>query len=151
MELLPIQETLDQNEQFVNNPYCRETLHMTIDFYKKVGFTPPWIGYYVAQEGNIVGSAGFKGKPLNNTIEIAYGTLENYRNQGIGTEICKLLVDLSLRTDPAIRITARTLPTKNFSTRILEKNSFEFIGTVEDPEDGEVWEWVYNSDKRSKQ
>jgi hypothetical protein len=41
-------------------------------------------------------------------------TIEKFRRQGIGTGICKLLVDLSLKTDPAVRITARTLPEKNF-------------------------------------
>jgi [ribosomal protein S5]-alanine N-acetyltransferase len=120
---------------------------MTIDFYKKVGFAPPWICYYVAKDGNIVGSAGIKGKPVNGTIEIAYGTVEQYRRQGIGTEICRLLVGLSLKTDPDVRITARTLPQNNFSTRILEKNNFEFIGIVDDPEDGEVWEWLYKLNK----
>ena len=147
MELLPIKENLSENEQFTSNLLCKETLNMTIDFYKKVGFVPPWICYYVAKDGNIVGSAGIKGKPVNGTIEIAYGTIEQYRRQGIGTEICRLLVGLSLKTDPDVRITARTLPENNFSTRILEKNNFEFIGIVDDPEDGEVWEWLYKLNK----
>ena len=147
MELLPIKENLSENEQFTSNPLCKETLNMTIDFYKKVGFAPPWICYYVAKDGNIVGSAGIKGKPVNGTIEIAYGTVEQYRRQGIGTQICRLLVGLSLKTDPDVRITARTLPQNNFSTRILEKNNFEFIGIVDDPEDGEVWEWLYKLNK----
>jgi RimJ/RimL family protein N-acetyltransferase len=69
--------------------------------------------------------------------------MEKYRRQGIGTQICKLLVDLSLRTDPTVQITARTLPEKNFSTRVLEKNNFKFSGVVNDPDDGEVWEWAY--------
>jgi RimJ/RimL family protein N-acetyltransferase len=149
MILIPIKETLEENTEFVNDPLCQETIYMTIDFYKKVGFTPPWIGYYAEQDGNLVGSAGIKGKPVNGTIEIAYGTIEKYRKQGIGTAICKLLVDLCLKTDPSVRITARTLPEKNFSTRILEKNNFEFAGTVIDPEDGQVWEWVYNKSNGS--
>ena len=116
---------------------------MTIDFYKKVGFVPPWIGYYVKQDGYLVGCAAFKGQPVNGTVEIAYGTFEQHRKQGIGTAICKHLVDLSLNTDPSVKITARTLPEENFSTRILKKNNFIFSGIVHDPEDGEVWEWVF--------
>jgi RimJ/RimL family protein N-acetyltransferase len=143
MELIPIKETLGENGEFINDPLCQETIYMTIEFYRRVGFYPPWICYYFRQNGNLVGSGGFKGKPVENTIEIAYGTFEKYRKQGVGTKICKLLVELSLKTDPDIRITARTLPIKNFSTRILQKNSFEFAGTVDDPEDGEVWEWQY--------
>ncbi len=143
MELIPIKETLEENKEFISNPLCIETIQMTIDFYKKVGFVQPWIGYYAKENGEFVGSAGFKGKPINGIIEIAYGTLEQYRKQGIGTAICKLLVHLSLQTDPSLKITARTLPEENFSTKILKKNNFIFIGTVNDVEDGEVWEWLF--------
>ncbi len=145
MHLIPIKERLQDNEEFIKNPLCQETIHMTIDFYKKVGFVKPWIGYYAEENGDLVGSAGFKGKPTNGTIEIAYGTFEKYRRQGIGTKICKHLVELSLKTDSSIKITARTLPEENFSTRILKANNFIFIGTVNDPEDGQVWEWLFTS------
>ena len=100
MELIPIKETREENEIFINDPLCRESLYMTIEFYKKVGFVPPWIGYYVKQNDDLVGCAAFKGQPVNGTVEIAYGTFEQYRKQGIGTAICKQLVDLSLKTDP---------------------------------------------------
>ena len=143
MTLLPIKQTLEENETFGNNPLCNETLGMCIEFYKKVGFNPPWICYYVKENNQLVGSAAFKGRPINNTVEISYGTMEHYRQQGIGTKICKQLVELSLATDPSVRITARTLPEKNYSTRILEKNNFVLLGFVNDPEDGEVWEWEF--------
>jgi len=150
MELLPINEKPDDNEEFINNSLCHDTIHMTLDFYKKVGFKPPWICYYAQKDDKLVGSAGFKGPPINGVVEIAYGTFEKYRKQGIGAELCKAMVDLSLKTDPTVKITARTLPEKNFSTRILEKNNFEFVGTVNDPEDGDVWEWVYNQNIKKK-
>jgi len=143
MNLLPIQRTLSENEVFADNPSCKETLGMCIEFYKRVGFMPPWICYYVEENNELVGSAAFKGRPINNTVEISYGTMETHRQKGIGTRICKQLVELSLSTDPSVRITARTLPEKNYSTRILEKNNFILLGFVTDPEDGEVWEWEY--------
>lgn len=143
MQLIPIKKNLEDNLEFINDPACRETIHMTIDFFKKVGYQPPWIGYYALQNDILVGSAAFKGAPQNGVIEIAYGTFEPYRQQGIGTDICKLLVELAQATDPDLTITARTLPRHNFSTKILEKNGFIFSGTVNDPEDGDVWEWVY--------
>lgn len=143
LTLIPIRETLEENQDFAADPACQETIYMTIDFYKKVGYAPPWICYYVQKKNELVGSAGIKGKPVNGTIEIAYGTMEHHRQKGIGTEICKLLVDLSLQTDPAIRITARTLTEENFSTKILRKNNFILLGIVIDPEDGEVWEWLH--------
>lgn len=143
MKLLPIKETLEENKNFQSNPLCKDTLIPSIDFYKKVGFTPPWICYYVEENGELIGNAAFKGQPINNTVEIAYGTMEAHRQKGVGTRICRQLVELSLATDPSVRITARTLPEKNYSTRILEKNNFVLLGFVTDPEDGEVWEWEY--------
>jgi len=143
MTLLPIKQTIEENEAFAKNPLCKESLVMCIDFYKRVGFNPPWICYYVEENGELTGSAAFKGKPINNTVEISYGTMEKLRQQGVGTRICKQLVELSLATDASVRITARTLPEKNYSTRILEKNNFVLLGFVTDPEDGEVWEWEY--------
>jgi hypothetical protein len=86
---------MDENPEFVNNLHCRESLQMTVDFYKRIGFSPPWIGYYVMENEMLVGSAAFKGKPVNGQIEIAYGTFEEFRKQGVGTKICKILVNLS--------------------------------------------------------
>lgn len=116
---------------------------MTLGFYTRAGFIEPWTGYYVAENRQLVGSADFKGKPIKRTVEIAYGTFETYRQQGIGTAICKQLVELALNTDPTVRITARTFEKENHSARILQKNQFICLGTVDDPEDGEVWGWVY--------
>jgi len=143
MHLIPIKEKIEDNGEFMVDPLCEESLYMTIDFFKRVGYKIPWISYYAKQNELIVGCAAFKGAPQNGTVEIAYGTFELYRQNGIGTEMCKQLVELALKTDPLIKITARTLPENNFSTKILEKNGFEFSATVIDPEDGEVWEWEY--------
>ena len=143
MHFLPVHELLEENEAFASNPLCKETLPMCIEFYKKVGFNPPWICYYVEENGELIGNGAFKGKPVNNSVEIAYGTMELHRKKGVGSRICRKLVEMGLAVDPLLRITARTLPEENFSTRILGKNNFVFIGTVNDPEDGEVWEWEY--------
>jgi [ribosomal protein S5]-alanine N-acetyltransferase len=148
VELVPINERLEDNEEFINNSSCQEILKMSVDFYKVVGFNPPWICYFVKKNGMLIGSGGIKGKPKNETIEIGYGTFEEYRHQGIGTEICKELIDISLKEDPNVRITARTLPEMNHSAKILAKNNFIFIGTVQDPEDGLVWEWEYKTSSK---
>jgi [ribosomal protein S5]-alanine N-acetyltransferase len=143
MQFIPIKETLEENIDFFNNPLCRDTLEMTVDFFSRIGYVLPWIGYYVEQEGKLVGSAAYKGKPVNRRVEIAYGTFSAYQHQGIGTLICRKLVELSLKTDPSVIITARTLPEENFSARVLKKNNFINTGIIEDPEDGQVLEWLY--------
>jgi|SRR5687768_9548553 len=93
----------------------------------------------------IVGAGGYKGKPKEGKVEIAYGTFKKCEGQGVGTEICRQLVLLSLQTDPGIRITARTLQDGHASIAILKKNGFECLGIVYDKEDGNVLEWEFKS------
>lgn len=78
-------------------------------------------------------------------VEIAYMTFEAYRRQSHAKMLYGMLVQPAQKSDPSIRITARTLPERNFSTRVLEQNGFQLNGTIQDPEDGEVWEWEYIS------
>jgi RimJ/RimL family protein N-acetyltransferase len=103
----------------------------------------PWIGYYASLDGEFVGSGGFKGRPIEGKVEIAYGTFPTFQNRGIGTLICRELVDVALATDPTVKVMARTLMEENYSTKILKKNGFVFRGVVTDPDDGDVWEWQY--------
>ena len=79
MKLLPIKEHLHENEDFATNPDCQDSLYMCIDFYKRAGFNPPWICYYVQIDNQLVAAAAFKGKPVNNKVEIAYGTFPQNR------------------------------------------------------------------------
>lgn len=147
MTLIPIDIDPAKNTQFANNPDCAEILNMYPEYYNRVGYTVPWIGYFAINNNNeIIGCGGYKGKPRNDKIEIAYSTFKNYEGKGIGTEICRKLVSLSLQTDPSITITARTLPAFNASTTILSRNQFKCLGVVYDEEDGDVWEWEYQTD-----
>jgi RimJ/RimL family protein N-acetyltransferase len=145
LELIPVKQYLRENTEFLYRPECQESIYMSIDFYNKTGFHPPWIGYYVSIDGVLVGSAAFKGKPIGGKVEIAYGTFEPFRKMGVGTAIAGQLVELSLKTDPDVRILARTLPEENYSAKILRKNGFELLGPVMDGEDGEVWEWEFRA------
>ena len=142
MLLLPIDTDQTKNVRFKENPECVPILNVYPDFYQRVGYNKPWIGYFVTiDREEIVGAGGYKGKPREGKVEIAYGTFKRYEGQGIGTEICRQLVLLSQNTDPAIRITARTLQDGYASIKILKKNGFECLGIVHDEEDGEVLEW----------
>lgn len=144
LHLLPIAEHLSENKEFAENPAIDLTnLQISVDYYKKVGFQPPWICYYVEKDNEVIGAAAFKGKPVNNKIEIAYGVFAPFMHQGIGTEICKMLVKLALAEDSNVIITARTLPEENYSAKILRKNNFKLLGKIFDEEDGDVWEWEY--------
>lgn len=117
---------------------------MQVGYYSKIGFHPPWIGYLAFVNGTPVGMGGFKGRPVDNKVEIAYFTFPGKEGQGVGTQTCRALVKLALASDPRVEVTARTLPENNASTRILAKNGFVLAGTVQDPEDGQVWEWKHS-------
>lgn len=143
IELIPILQTGEENADLANNPAFKDVIIATTDYYKKIGFTPPWIGYFVKLNGEWVGSAGYKGKPLDGAVEIAYGTFPEFENRGIGTQICQKLVKLALLTDSQIKITARTLPDNFPSIAVLKKNGFDYVGIVSDKDDGDVLEWLY--------
>jgi [ribosomal protein S5]-alanine N-acetyltransferase len=145
MYLLPIEQDETLNANYSLHPECREILQVFPGYYAKIGFVKPWIGYFASLDGKgIVGAGGFKGKPINRKVEIAYSTFKEFEGRGIGKEICKQLVALSLKTDSTLIITARTLENENSSASILKQNGFSCKGTVQDEEDGTVWEWVYS-------
>lgn len=143
LELVPIPENLPEDHEFGNVADQKEILQMSLDYYKKIGFVIPWIGYFARMDGQWVGTAGFKGKPVNGKIEIAYNTFEEYRNKGIATEICRQMVRLAAVSDTSVTITARTLPENNDSVGVLKRNGFKLLGTVWDEVDGNIWEWIY--------
>lgn len=148
MILLPIDLDASLNSKFSKNSECEEVLSVYPDYYKRVGYNKPWIGYFATIDGNeIIGYGGYKGMPREGKLEIAYGTFKKHVGQGNGIEICRQLVLLALQTDPSIRITARTLMENSASTSILIRNDFECMGIVNDEEDGEVWEWEFQKDK----
>jgi len=143
IELVAIGKRQEDNEKFLNAAECAEILLMSLAYHQGVGFDPPWIGYFARIDGQWVGSGGFKGRPRSGRVEIAYGTFPAFRSNGIGTRICKALVDIARQADPALRVCARTLPEESHSTHILLNNHFVWQGTVIDEDDGPVWEWEY--------
>lgn len=92
---------------------------MTIGFFNKVGYVPPWVGYFVKQDDEL-GSAAFKGPPVNGAVEIAYGTWSHTGKRALEQAFAGYWLTC-FKSDSAVRITARTLPEENFSTRLLEK------------------------------
>ena len=88
-----------------------------------------------------VGSAAFKGPPVDGSVEIAYGVDEQYRERGFAKEAAAALVAFAFSNDAVRIVRAHTLPQKNPSTSVLTACGFELLGEVMDPEDGLVWRW----------
>ena len=143
IQLHPIFPDPAQNGAFLHEKDCRDYLDVWVGFYQEVGFHRPWAGYFAEMEGQYVGTCAFKGPPKEGKVEIAYATFERFQGKGVGTAMCAALVEVAQAAEEQVRITARTLTEENASTKILRKNGFQLLGTVLDPEDGEVWEWEY--------
>ncbi len=123
----------------------RELIKLYEEFYKKIGFNPPWVGYYIIRNDEVVGSCGFTGQPENDEVEIAYWTFSEFENQGIASFACRELVRLTRMTNPFLTIIAKTVPEYNVSTHILQKNNFVKSGIVQDHEIGNAWLWKLNA------
>jgi len=144
MRLEPIHIDEDKTKEIYANPDCQEIFKSYPDYYYKVGYNPPWIGYFVIRDDRIVGVGGFIGKPQDGRVEIAYGTFKQHEGQGIASFSCRQLMSIAKAAMPTIIITAKTEPRYNASTKILQRNGFEFLAVVQDEGIGDAWEWVLN-------
>ena len=143
---IPISTERAEMEGYLDDGFVRMVFDTYLWYYPKVGYHPPWIGYFALFEGKVVGVGGFKGPAKKNQVEISYATVPEYEGQGVSSQTCKYLTGLALAYDSSLRITARTLMTESASTSILRKNGYVYIGIVDDPDDGDVWEWVYKGE-----
>lgn len=105
----------------------------------------PWRhGFAAVDPGTrrVIGSAGFTGPPdTGGTVEIGYGIVPSEQGRGYATEVAQALIAFAAADGRVRLVRAHTLPTRNASTRVLEKCGFRHIETVVDPHDGPVWRW----------
>jgi RimJ/RimL family protein N-acetyltransferase len=99
------------------------------------------------RDNQIVGVCGIIGPPINNRVEVAYGTFKEFEGQGIATLACKKLISIAKNSEVNLIITAKTAPETNASTKILQRNGFVFSGIVQDHEIGDAWEWILEENK----
>ena len=99
-----------------------------------------WYSWYVVAyptittPATLVASAGYFGPPdVTGKLEIGYSVSDQWRRQGIATEIVAELVRHAWQQEGVARITARTLPDNVASIGVLTKNGFYQIGS-DDPE-----------------
>ena len=138
----PLHIDEDKTLEIYANPDCQNLFKSYPEYYYKMGYNPPWIGYLVIRENKVVGVGGFTGKPKDGKVEIAYGTFKDYEGQGIASFSCTQLIAIAKTTDPKIIITAKTSPENNASTKILKQHGFLYTGIVQDEGIGDAWEWV---------
>ncbi|HDR8070705.1 TPA: GNAT family N-acetyltransferase [Bacillus cereus] len=101
---------------------------------KKDATLLPWGAWYVLrkEDDSVLGDIGFKGKPNEDqTVEIGYGFIEKYWNQGYATEAVKELIDWAFKTGEVETIIAETLPDNYSSMRVLEKLHMKRVNATE--------------------
>ncbi len=141
MRLIPIQINGTLEGSFELDSVASDAMAASAKLYKSAGFTPPWIGYAAEKGGEIVGTCGFKSAPKAGRVEIAYYTFPDYEHNRMGGQMTQALVALGREADPKVTMTARTTPEESASTSILKRIGFTKVGTVENPEEGTVWQW----------
>lgn len=140
LEPIPFQE--DHAKEIYASEDCQNLLQMWVEYYPKIGFNLPWVGYFVKQGELILGCCAFTGQPVENKVEISYWTFKAFEGLGVASFACETLISIAKATNPKLLITAKTAPENNASTRILEKNGFAFSKIVQDHEIGDAWEWI---------
>jgi ribosomal-protein-alanine N-acetyltransferase len=141
IDLIPI--NLQYNFKEIADDFIKQLIKETLVYYSKIGFFMPWISYLAKNKyDNYVGICSFKGKPINNVVEIAYCTHPNYENNGYAIVMCKKLIKIARNENKEITIIAHTLPEINPSVTVLKRNGFIYKNKIIDAEDGEISEWV---------
>ena len=145
LRVIPINE--DKTSEMYVSQDCQHIIDAMNEYYPKVGFNEPWVGYFVFKNNEVVGTGGFAGQPIDGRVEIAYWTFKAFEGQGIASFTCSALIAISQKADPGLLITAKTAPEYNASTTILQKNGFEFSEIVQDHEIGDAWLWILKTDE----
>jgi ribosomal-protein-alanine N-acetyltransferase len=93
-------------------------------------------------ERTLIGLGGFKGEVNEEgMVEIGYAIAPGYRRRGLAREASLGMIDYAFSYPQITRVDAHTLPERNASTGVLEKVGMKHLGTVNDPDDGEIWHW----------
>lgn len=125
---------------------AREVCAVSAHLYETAGFIPPWVGYLVVVDDLCIGTCAFKSPPRDGRVEIAYFTFAGWERRGFATGMTAALLDLARQAQPGVRVVAQTLPETNASNALLRKLGFRFVGTINHPQDGRVWEWQRDAD-----
>jgi len=89
----------------------------------------------------LVGWGGFKGPPVDGTVELGYEIAESRRRRGLATAAVRAMVAEAFDAPDVSRVIAHTVAHANPSNRLLESSRFRFDGEV--VSDGEVaWRFV---------
>jgi len=83
----------------------------------------------MTKDGQVIGDIGLKGKPdIRQAVEIDYGLLPAYLNQGFATEAVQALIEWAFKQTEVTGVFAKTESTNQASIRVLEKAGLIQVG-----------------------
>ncbi|GAB4001828.1 GNAT family N-acetyltransferase [Spirosoma daeguense] len=111
--------------------YDRDAMQFFLEQLAKQPELIGWYNWYVItyptpnKPATLVASVGYFGPPnTEGTLEIGYSVSNEWRRQGIATEIVSILVEHAWQQPGVQRIIAHTLPENEASIGVLTKNGF---------------------------
>lgn len=95
-----------------------------------------------AKDGVLIGEGGFKGKSdEEGVVEIGYALVPEYRRRGLASEAARGLADYAFSHPDVNIVQAHTLKDGTASINVLKRLGMKFVGTADDPDEGEVLRW----------
>ena len=77
------------------------------------------------ENGEEIGSAGFKGTQTNGAVELVYGINSGFEGKGYAAESARALIDWAFSHENVFFVEAETAPDNAASMRVLEKLKFQ--------------------------
>jgi RimJ/RimL family protein N-acetyltransferase len=131
-------------EEWLGFDAAREAMQPAYEFLKSHPSALGWWTYLFIHKPDrtLIGLGGFKGEVNEEgMVELGYEIAPAYRRRGLAREAAQGMIDYAFAHPEIKRVDAHTLPERNASTGVLEKVGMKHVGTVEDPDDGEIWRW----------
>ncbi|MBV9439023.1 MAG: GNAT family N-acetyltransferase [Candidatus Eremiobacteraeota bacterium] len=84
------------------------------------------IWYFVRREEprTVIGNGGFKGEPLDGTVELGYSVIPAFQRRGYASEAAEALVRWAFRDPRVQRVVAETFPELEGSLGVLRRTGF---------------------------
>lgn len=89
-------------------PAARDAVEGTAHLYSEIGFHPPWIGYLVDWDGDVVGACAFLSPPQDGRVDIVCQTFAEYEGRGLSAEMERQLVQMARDHDASLEVVTRS-------------------------------------------
>jgi len=95
--------------------------------------------FVVGEPRTLVGWGGFKGPPLDGTVELGYAVAPGWEGRGVASAAVRELLREAWAAPEVLAVLAHTLAGPGASVRVLEKTGFVHDDAAEHDELGTLW------------